>query len=301
MLFAGCFSDPDLKTALRPDGLPEVLSLVSIDSGGGEAPLFCKYVGDVLDEKAPGLVQGSEFCPKQKSDFVAAGVDPLGFSLRIVFDELLDGDAVETLDCPADEEVCYGHINTTLPVTLMCGGAAMTYDGYYYPNGNAVSFPVGPSLVVTPDDVVATGADCTVVINDVVKDKSGNTVATGPELNQFTFTVDALAVTGTDPVDAADVMDREVIAPDGAVAFFFNALIDPASVTAAEVEITNLDTNLPVPSDFDVVDNEIDVFGVAALPAGNYAATIKSGATIADVAGGMTTLTADETVRFVVQ
>jgi hypothetical protein len=93
ILATGCFSEPDLKTGLRPEGPPEVLAVLL-----NETPTFCKYVNGVLDEKGPGLVQGSIVCPDEQAMFEPVGASPTGWNMRIMFDELLNGDAVETLE-----------------------------------------------------------------------------------------------------------------------------------------------------------------------------------------------------------
>lgn len=305
ILAAGCLSEPDLKTNLRPEGPPEVLAVL-ID----EEAAFCKYVGTTLDEKGPGLVQGVQVCPQDQADFTApAELAPLGFSLRIMFDELLRGDDVETLNC-LDEEgnlsdplICVGSIATTLPVELRCSGTSAVYDGYYYPNGNKESFPVGPALVVESDTNstgAATGTECTLTINEVVKDKDGNVVASGAGIDTFNLKIQDLTVVGTDPEDAEAVEDRGVIAGGDSIVFGFNAPIDDTSIAAADFEIVDM-AGAVVASDFAVTGTDIEIFGAAALPAGQYTARLKSGAEIAEVNGGTLTLSADVDVRFVVE
>jgi len=324
LLITGCFSDPDLKTGLTPEGAPRVLAVLAVDNNqGAEPPSFCRYdAAGNLDPKGPSLVQGITICPDTKAMFDADGpaeLEPLAWNLRTMFDELLNGDKVETLvdseldaqdntqPCTADSATCVGHIGTTdfgatLPFDVSCGGMPLTYDGYYYPNGNKESFPVGPALVLAPIDLAPTDTDCTFTIKPtVVIDKQGEAVPTGPNENVFTVHVKQLDVVETDPVDAAAVADRGVIPPDGAVIMLFNSLIDPASVAAGDIEIRNLDTDAVVASDFDIADNELDIFGAADLPAGNYSASIKAASIVSDVVGGTRTFTDGVTVRFVVE
>lgn len=315
LLLTGCFSDPDLKTGLRPEGAPEVLAVLTDDPNNGVSfPTFCKYVGGALDPKGPSLVQGFQVCPDAETDFEAAELDPLLWNIRVMFDELLKGEAVETLldsepdaqgnpqPCTSNSTTCTGHIDTTLPFDLSCGGNAIAYDGYYYPNGNKESNPVGPALVLTPLDLAPTDTDCTLTIKpEVVKDKDGVSVPTGANLNVFTLHVSRLDVVETDPADADAVDDREVVAADGVVTFVFNSLVDDASVSVTDVTLTNIDTNLPVPASVSVADNVIEVGGVAALPAGNYSAKITAGAVIDDVVGGTRTFADEIQVRFVVE
>lgn len=316
ILATGCLSEPELKTNLRPEGPPEVLAVLAVDPvvTGGEGAAFCKYDGDTLDEKGPGLVQGTQICPTLAEDFEAAALFPLGWDIRIVFDELLNGDVIEELDCDLDDDgnpdepfICEGHINNTRPVTLTCGGTNVPYDGYYYPNGNKESFPVGPAIYVTPDPAAltfATGTECTVSINDNVVDKQGETVASGAD--SFNIQIQDLAVFSTDPADAAAVDDRGVIAPDGVVAFTFNADLDPTSVDATDVTVLDANGAPVAGTDFAVdayygTSDAIYVFSIAGFAPGQYTARLVMGAMFTEVNGGTITLPANVDVRFVVE
>ncbi|KAB2907520.1 MAG: hypothetical protein F9K40_04945 [Kofleriaceae bacterium] len=308
----GCFGDPEIRTDLRTEGPPQILAAMSQSLVTAiELPFFCRYVGGVKDEKAPGFVidyqLGNQLvCPDDPSEFVATDMDPRGYGLRVMFDELLDGDAVETLICE-DNGVCAGSLLDTQPVTVTCGASntPVAYDGYYTPNGNNTTYPLGPSIVIVPGSVdFATGTDCTVTMGANVRDKSGETVPAAEA--SLDFRIADLAIEDTDPHDAEEVDDRTVLDPDGAVGFAFNAYIDEATIDAADFEIVNTDTDAVIPSDFavdgfNVAGDAIFIFGAADLPAGNYTARLKSGAVIGEVNGGTITLTADEDVRFVVE
>lgn len=320
-LVTGCLSEPDLKTNLRPEGPPEVLSVLAVDGVYGETPAYCKYVGTTLDEKGPGLVQGVQICPEESGDFAPAELFPLSWDVRIVFDELLNADAVEELDCDADGDglqddpitTCDGHIANTRPVTITCGDAntPVDYDGYYYPNGNKESYPVGPAIYVTPDPAdltFPTGSTCTISINEVVVDKQGEQVASGAQLDTFDLRLQDLEMYATDPEDADDVLDRGVIAPDGAVGFAFNQDLDPASVTAAEVEVLDGAGTVVATATFEVGEfsgttDGIFLYSSAAggFAPGDYTARLKSGAMFTEVNGGTITLAADMDVRFIVE
>ncbi len=319
LLITGCFSDPDLKTGLTPEGAPRVLAVLATDNNtGAEPPAFCRYdAAGNLDPKGPSLVQGFIICPDTKAEFDMDGpaeLEPLAWNIRTMFDELLNGEKVETLvdsepnaqgdpqPCTADSVTCDGHIDTTLPFDVSCGGNTIAYDGYYYPNGNKESNPVGPALILAPIDLAPTDTDCTFTIKpSVVVDKQGEAVPTGANENVFTIHVKQLDVVETDPVDADAVADRTAIPPDGAVVMLFNSLIDDATVAVSEIEIRNLDTNAVVASDYAIADNELDIFGAADLPAGNYSASLKAASTVSDIVGGTRTFTDGVTVRFVVE
>lgn len=318
ILATGCLGEPELKTNLRPEGPPEVLAVLAVDPvlTGHEGAAFCKYVGADLDDKGPGLVQGTQVCAPLADDFAAEELFPLGWDIRVVFDELLKPDAIEELDCDLDDDgvddeplVCEGHIANTRPVTLTCGGTEINYDGYYYPNGNKESFPVGPAIYVTPDPAdltFPTGTECTITINDVVVDKDGIQVASGAGNDTFNLRIQDLALYQTDPEDAADVADRGVLAPDGVVGFAFNADLDATSVTVADVALLD-SAGIPVAT----IDVFVDAFNGASdgifigstvpLAAGEYTARLVSGAMFTELNGGTITLTENIDVRFVVE
>jgi len=314
-LFAGgCFGDPEIRTDLRPEGPPQILvgmgqSLVTAE----EYPFFCRYVGGVKDEKAPGFVidaiLGSQtVCPDEAGDFAATDVDPRGYGIRVMFDELLDGDSVETLDCDDETGVCVGSLATTQPVTFQCGATTVEYDGYYVPNGNNTTFPLGPSLVIYPNSYdVATGTSCTLTMGDPIRDHSGDGVdAAEADLD---FKIADLTFLGPDHEDAEAVDDREVLDPDGAIGFVFNAEIDMASVTAADWEVVNTDTNAVIAGTAAAVDDAnathdaVYLFhnSMAGFAAGHYTARLKAGASFTEVNGGTITIAEAQEVRFVVE
>ena len=252
----GCSDDPDEPTDLRPDGPPEVLSvLVSNDpSGVSEVATFCK----LDDAKRPGLVSANPLGPAQvcPSDLAAGAAEvtdtvPSGWYVRIQFDELLDPDAAETLvpilDAQGHPTGTYsGTLVDTRPVTVMCNGAAIDYDGHYQPGGNSLTWPVGPSLFVAPLDtsVIPTSSHCEVSLRaGVVIDKDGTPVPAA-QLGPYAFDIAPLAVTSTSPtrVDPAD--------PDAAIPTIdaqspmtvtFNAAIDATSLAPSEVSIVEVD------------------------------------------------------------
>jgi hypothetical protein len=233
-LAAAACDDPAQNTDLRPEGPPEVLAvLVMTDAAGQlvEQATYCKP----NDEKRPSLVGLPDFttqqvCPVNLSETVDT-VDsayPDGWYVRIMFDELLNGD-VETLtevidpDTGEATDTYVGSIATTHPVKLECKNLAgamveVDYDGYYSPSGNRITWPVGPSLVIKPNDptLIATNADCQVTILDVVTDKAGEAVPAG-DRGPYKFTVAGIQVLAIDPPD-----DEEGTTPIDATQIYFD-------------------------------------------------------------------------------
>jgi len=181
-----------------------------------ESATYCKP----NDPKRPGLVglpdaTTSQVCPDDGSAVdELTNAYPDGWYVRIMFDELLDP-SVETLTEVLDEngmgtDTFTGSIATTHPVKLECQSVAggmvnVDYDGYYSPAGNAVTWPLGPSLVIKPNSptLIATNKECQVTINDNVTDKDGNQVPSGDRM-PFKFKLAPIEVTSIDPPDDPD-------------------------------------------------------------------------------------------------
>jgi hypothetical protein len=238
LTLAAC-TDPAQNTDLRPEGPPEVLAVLVMNDAAGmlnETATFCK----TGDEKRPSLVGATQVCP----DDLSAGADevtnayPDGWYVRIMFDELLNGD-VETLtevidDATGEATGSYtGSIADTHPVKLECesingGMVNVDYDGYYSPSGNRVTFPLGPSLVIKPNDptLIATNTSCQVTINDNVLDKTGNPVP-AEQRGPYKFKTAPIQVVVIDPSDKATIPASQMTT-DG-VYVQFNTTVDPAS------------------------------------------------------------------------
>ena len=245
LIFGAC-SDPEERSDLRPSGAPEVLTvLVSNDAAGDgilEGATFCK----LNDDKRPGLVPANPDGPAQVCpDTLSMGVDevtdavPIGWYLRIQFDELLNPDIEELLPIP-DSDLLQGSLAKSQPVVVSCAGANVPYDGYYNPSGNSVTWPLGPSLFIQPldDSTIPAGADCNVMIKaDVVADKDGEHVPAA-QLGPYTFKIAPMEFVSTDPAPLAKGATKPAtVAPEDPVLVSFNTRVDPASLTAAEVEI----------------------------------------------------------------
>jgi hypothetical protein len=244
LIFGAC-SDPEERTDLRPSGAPEVLTvLVSNDAAGDgilEGATFCK----LNDEKRPGLVPANPDGPAQVCpDTLSTGVDqvtdavPVGWYVRVQFDELLNPDIEELLPIP-DSDLLQGSLAKSQPVVVSCAGANVPYDGYYNPSGNSVTWPLGPSLFIQPldDSTIPAGADCNLMIKgDVAADKDGEHVPAA-QLGPYTFKIAPMDLVGTDPAPPRDATKPGTVAPEDPVLVTFNTRVDVATLTADEVTI----------------------------------------------------------------
>jgi hypothetical protein len=221
VLALGACNDPDQNTNLRPDGDPEVLAVLVMNDAANQLVETATYCAP-NDEKRPGIVGLPDFtAPNVCPDDLAKGADevtnafPDGWYIRIMFDELLDPTVEELTEIkdPVTGEgtdTFTGSIANTHPVKLECesvggGFVEVEYDGYYSPAGNAVTWPLGPSLVIKPIEArqIATGKSCRVTINDNVTDKTGNKVPAA-QRGAFTFKLAPLQVVILDPADDPD-------------------------------------------------------------------------------------------------
>jgi Bacterial Ig-like domain len=247
LALSGC-EDKVARTDLRPEGPPDVLAvLVLNDSVNGlvEAATFCKDG----DEKRPSIVGLPDFtttvlCPEDLSATqpMAEDASPDTFYVRIMFDELLDPtveDLLPILDENGLETGSFtGTIAQTQPVTLKCTGVDgalhdVPYDGYYSPSGNAVTWPVGPSLVIKQvgDFIIPTNSACEVTIKDSVHDKSGNPVP-ADQRGPFKFKVSGLKPLANDPADDTVIDAIQMYFDNPFVQF--NAEVDIASLCPDE-------------------------------------------------------------------
>jgi hypothetical protein len=257
-------ADPNENTQLRPEGPPEVLAvLVMADAVDHlvETATFCK----LNDDKRPGLVGLPDFTTQQICDEdLSVGADevenayPDGWYVRIMFDELLDPSVEELIEVYDDAgqptDTYYGTLVNTRPVILECesvtgsGMVNVDYDGYYSPAGNRLTWPLGPSLVIKPNDVslIATNTKCQVTIKDSVRDKQGEVVP-ADQRGPYTFRTSPIEILYIEPFD-----DPDGLSPLDAIALYydnvyvqFNTEVDVDSVCPDEEGTGLCDAAMP--------------------------------------------------------
>lgn len=265
-LFAGC-GDPDLPTDLRTSGPPNVTAVTvmsdletSIDPDSEKTGGLDRYLEDATfcrlnDDKRPGLVGLADIriiqvCPvdlnaKAMDEGIAAAAPPVWF-VRVVFDKLLDP-TIEDLEPVLDENgmptgTSFGTLKNTQPVTLQCNGVDIAYDGYYVPNGNKESWPLGPDLFIqpiTPTDA-PTGATCTVAVKDNVHNKGGQSVP--PEQRSYTFKLAPMSFRFSSPAPDDKNDGTLAVDPRTPIELFFTAELKVAGALGS-LSQSDLDTS----------------------------------------------------------
>ena len=268
-LALGACNDPEQNTDLRPDGPPEVLTvLVMTDAVSqlAERATYCKPG----DEKRPDRVGLPDFTLQQVCDDdvnapaeMVTNAYPDGWYVRIMFDELLDPNVeelVEIVDPETGEgtDTFSGTIANTQPVTLECesvngGFVEVAYDGYYSPAGNRVTWPLGPSLVIKPFDprAIATNKMCRVTIKDSVRDKSGEAVP-ADQRGPFEFKIAPIQPIYVEPADGSEVSAYSIYFDN--VYVQFNTAVDEASLCDEGPGMDECEISI-TPEDYGLCDN----------------------------------------------
>lgn len=160
-------------------------------------------------------------------------------SLRLIFNELLDGASVETLvDGLMPSSMLNAGVVTiaaTPPAGASAAAAAPVMDGYFQPSGTPRGAPPGPALVLLPAPALPSNSMITVTVSGaLVKDTAGTPMGAD---RTVAFTTAPLALSH---LDAALLDEEHPPAPDavmGGIAVFFNTVLDPASVPVAAFEL----------------------------------------------------------------
>jgi hypothetical protein len=288
-------SDPELASDLDSEGPPEVLEVnvaseSAPDDPNGNAIEAATYCRPGEQYKVNTL-----YCPLRRNseNKPIAGAreraeplldaTPIGWHARFIFSELLDPSIEELVE---EDGVVTGSLAGSQPFVLTCDGAEVEYDGWLDPTGNHLSYPPGPSLVVTPLEFIATGTACEVSLREgVVTDKDGEAVP-GDHLGPYMFGVAALSIGAPDPADATEGVD-----PAAPISIPFNAPIDLDSVAGnivVEGGEAAVELDLAYATDPDsgeVSDNIVVASPVGGLEAGTaYTVTVSTG--ITDIAQG---------------
>lgn len=182
-------------------------------------------------------------------DLLAPGpMDPPVFPvvvLRLVFSELLDGDAVEIVDASAGK---FSLVDGAVTVTAMSPGATaptpVTMLGHYDPSGTLLGAPPGPALVLRPAPALPTASLISVTVSgSLVKDTTGK-----PMGADRTITFQTLPLVMAQAIPALDT-GMPVNVSMG-ITLLFTSLLAAESVTPAAFSLTRADgTNVS----FDVV------------------------------------------------
>ena len=244
-----------------------------------------------------------------------------GWFVRVMFMNLLDPnieDLIPNID-PATmkpDGTFTGTLANTQPVTITCGATQVQYDGYYSPSGNALSYPVGPSLFIAPLDPTSVpgGTECSLMIKPTVKNKQGQAVPTSA-LGPFKWKITQISVQTATPSCAGNLagcamgdltmpqmVDAGGTATDtgAALVLTFDGAVDPTSLLPTQVllqEATDcmgtgavnrtaaISADATSPAALDVVDAAAPAMSTF-QPGKTYIFTFKSGGTVKDVAGG---------------
>lgn len=295
VLLLGACNDPQQNTGLRPEGPPDVLAVLVLTDAVtqlAETATYCR----IGDDKRPTQVGLPDFTLSQICDAdpsvpasMVTAAYPDGWYVRIMFDELLDPrieELTEILDPDTGEgtDTFSGSIANTQPVKLECESVAggfveVPYDGYYSPAGNAVTWPLGPALVIKPDEprAIATNKMCRITLRANITDKNGNAVPED-QRGPYPFKIAPIMPIAIDPPD-----DPDGASPINALQIYFdnvyvqfNTSIDPASICDEGTPVLPATTGtecefeiVPETEGVCSIGNEYCIIGGPACPAGS--------------------------------
>lgn len=246
----GCTTPELEQPELRPSGPPDVLSVV-IARGWSPSALmleestYCRP-GDVQRPSRVALPDLSEaqVCPDDVSlpvvEFRRAY--PASWYARIVFDELLDLTPKELEEPGRPAQLLrFADDSMNHPVRLLCNGIDVPYQHGYLDKGNRTTWPMAPSIKVSPlnSATVPAGAHCEIVIErEVVRDKSG---VPPKDVGPFVFQIAPIEIVVPDGPARAPYGTTGPVptlaAGNPPFRIDFNHFLDPASLTASSVRI----------------------------------------------------------------
>ena len=201
-----------------------------------------------------------------------------------------------------------------LAVALECGGNNIPLDrdrSYYQPAGNQLLPAIdltspnapdninalGPALMLIPQSGLRTGASCTVSFRPEVQDKDGNQVCAPPngdvaegcsggDTSAIAFTVEPLALRGSDPGDGdTGVPLTAAGSPDAAIYLEFVAGIDVATLDA--ITLADADGNdVPVTAEALEDDPRLVIVTVPGGYTADTSYTLTIGTALTDQLGG---------------
>lgn len=245
----GCSEPEPEQPDLRPSGPPDVLNVViarglSASALMLEESTYCRP-GDTQRPSRVALpdLSVAQVCPDDVSQPVAEfrRAYPASWYARIVFDELLDL-------TPSDPEepgrpLRYQRLQAEQeqPVRMQCNGIDVPYQHGYLDKGNRETWPMAPSIKVTPlvPAMVPAGAHCEIVIErEVVRDKSGvPPVDVGP----FAFQIAPIEVVVPEGSAGAPYGTTGPVptlaAGNPPFRLDFNHFLDPSSLAASSVRV----------------------------------------------------------------
>ena len=264
-------SEEDVRSDLDDNGPPRVITVTATsESTLTEVATYC---ADPTVEKI-----NANYCPTSPDQVVSPVTDtlPIGWELRVIFNELLLADAVEEL-VDVGGGISVGSLANTQPVTLSCGGQNIPYDGFYQPAGNHLTIPPGPALVIRPSfpaGFAATGSACEVTVKSSVQSKQLEPMTQG---GPYGFQIAPMSIYLTDPAEGATV------APDAQLAILFNAYVDANSLDAISLVDSDGASHPVVALAFD--DVVVVQSANGAFDAGtDYTLTVDTG--VSDIRGG---------------
>lgn len=246
----GC-AEPELEQPeLRPSGPPDVLNVV-IARGWSPSALmleestYCRP-GDTQRPARVALpdLSVAQVCPDDVSQPVEEfrRAYPASWYARIVFDELLDLTPSE-LEEPG-RPVLYRRLaaeSQDRPVRMQCNGVEVPYVHGYLDKGNRATWPMAPSIKVSPVSpaMVPAGAHCEIVIErEIVRDKSGVPPA---DVGPFAFQIAPIEIVVPDGAARAPYGTTGPVptlaAGNPPFRIDFNHFLDPSSLVASSVRV----------------------------------------------------------------